>query len=246
MRNLRFDLWIFLCLVMAPLAIDAQMSQLVPIVLQWNGVEEWHYGTDTLSYISLEDGNYNGPMPTFVHSMPIYDDAVSVTVELKDLKTAPLSAEEMDVAKIFSYAADFEINAIPLRSRDEALLSIRIVPFRQNGKQYEKLLSAHLLLTLTPDFSKTVSDVRYASRSAMASGNWYKIGLPESGIYKLTYEELKNLGINVSSVDPRQIRIYHNGGGVLPEMNAESRYDDLVEIPLYVSGEADGSFDQND
>lgn len=246
MRNLRFDLWIFLCLALAPLAINAQMSQLVPIVLQWNGVEEWHYGTDTLSYISLEDGNYNGPMPTFVHSMPIYDDAVSVTVELKDLKTAPLSAEEMDVAKIFSYAADFEINAIPLRSRDEALLSIRIVPFRQNGKQYEKLLSAHLLLTLTPDFSKTVSDVKYASRSAMASGNWYKIGLPESGIYKLTYDELKNLGINVSSVDPRQIRIYHNGGGVLPEMNAESRYDDLLEIPIYVSGEADGSFDQND
>ena len=80
----------------------------------------------------------------------------------------------------------------------------------------------------------------------MATGNWYKIALSESGIYKLTYDELKDLGIDVSSVDPRQIRMYHNGGGVLPEMNVEARYDDLVEIPIYISGEADGSFDQND
>ena len=86
----------------------------------------------------------------------------------------------------------------------------------------------------------------YAHRSAMASGDWYKIGLPETGIYKLTYSDLSELGINVASIDPRQIRIYHNGGGVLPEMNMKPRPDDLVEVPIYVSGEADGKFDSGD
>lgn len=246
MRNLRFGIGLILCLFLAPMALNAQIRQMVPITLQWNGVLEYRFGTDTLMYVALEDGEYNGLMPTFIQTLPIYDDAVKVTWELMDQKTAPLSAEEMMVAKDYSYAADFEINAIPLRSRDEAILSIQIVPFCQHGTQYEKLLSANLLLTLAPDFSKSASNQKYATRSAMASGNWYKIGLPESGIYKLTYDELKNLGINISSVDPRQIRIYHNAGGVLPEMNAEPRYDDLVEVPIYVSGEADGSFDQND
>ena len=91
---------------------------------------------------------------------------------------------------------------------------------------------------------KTVST--YATRSAMASGAWYKIGLPETGIYKLTASDLTELGIDLANLDPRQIRIYHNGGGVLPEMNNVSRPDDLVEVPIYVSGEADGRFDNND
>ena len=246
MRNLRFGIGMILCLALVPMALKAQIRQLVPVNLHWNGVSEYRFGADTLSYIALEGGDYNSLMPIFIQTLPIYDDAVNVTWELTDQKTAPLSAEEMMVAKEYSYPTDFEINAIPLRSRDEAILSIRIVPFRRNGTQFEKLLSANLILTLTPDFSKSVTAHHYASHSAMASGKWYKIGLPESGIYKLTYDELKSLGIDVSKVDPRQIRIYHNAGGVLPEMNAEPRYDDLVEVPIFVSGEADGSFDQND
>ncbi len=246
MRNIRFCLWIFVCLVLMPRTLHAQISQSVKVDLQWNGVAASQYGTDTLSYIGLVDGYYNGPLPSYNLSLPIYDDAVKATVELKNLKTAPLTAEEWNVAKGCSYSADFEITAIPLRSRDEALLSIRIKPFRQNGSMLEKLLSANVVINLVPDFLQVKSDPKYASNSAMATGNWYKIGLPESGIYKLTYDDLKALDINVSNIDPRQIRIYHNGGGVLPELNAESLYDDLVEIPIYVSGESDGKFDNND
>ena len=157
MRNLCFGIWFFFCLTLAPLALKAQMRQLVPLAFQWNGVSEYCFGSDTLVYINLEDGEYNGLMPTFIHTMPIYDDAVDVVLELKDVKTAPLSTEEMRVAKDYSYAADFEINAMTLRSRDEALLSIRVVPFRQNGQYYEKLISAQLLLTRTPNPSKTAS-----------------------------------------------------------------------------------------
>ncbi len=80
----------------------------------------------------------------------------------------------------------------------------------------------------------------------MASGNWYKVGLPSTGIYKMTYDELKALGINVDGINPKEIRVYHNGGGVLPELNVEARHDDLVEIPIFVSGEADGRFDKSD
>ena len=246
MRNIRFCLFFLLGLVVMPMALNAQMKQVVPVELQWNGVEKTQFGNDTILYIALENGAYNGIMPTFNQALPIYDDAVKVAMELKDVKTSPLTAEELEIAKEFSYHSDFELNAIPLRSRDEALLSIRIVPFRQNGNGYEKLVSANLMLTLTPDVSKEQSSPNYASTSAMAWGNWYKIGLPESGIYKLTYDDLVDLGINVANVAPRQIRMYHNGGGVLPEMNSESRYDDLVEIPIYVAGESDGSFDRND
>lgn len=239
------QIFLVLALLLAK-AVQAQITQQIPLKLQWNGIAETYYGGDTLYYIDLESAQYVGPMPTFVQSLPIFDDAVKVAFSLQNVITTPLSAEESEIAKKHAYSTDFVVDMNPLRSRDEALLCVSVVPFRQNGGCYEKLLSATLAVTLTPDFAKVKANPTYADRSAMASGDWYKIGLSETGIYKLTYSDLKDLGINLSGLDPRTLRIYHNGGGVLPEMNAKPRHDDLVEVPIYVSGEADGRFDQGD
>ena len=248
LRIIRFNWLLFLMVlaVMAPASLRGQVRMSYPVRLKWNGVAEQHIASDTLLIMDLESGVYEGVMPMFCQSYPIYDDAVKVEVELMDVKAETLSMEEMQVAHGFIFNTDFEVIAMPLRSRDEALLSVRIVPFRQKGNQCEKLLSATLLVTLSPDYSTQKTNPTYSRRSAMASGSWYKIGLPETGIYKLTASDLTDLGIDVSKVDPRQIRIYHNGGGVLPEMNAVSRPDDLVEVPIYVSGESDGHFDNTD
>ena len=247
-HKIQLDLLYFLMIfaIFAPVSLMGQVTMRHPISLQWNGVTEQRIASDTLLYIDLESGFYENTMPLFYQSFPIYDDAVKVELELLNVKAEMLSELERQVARGFSYDADFEVKATPLRSRDEAMLSVRIVPFRQKGDQYEKLLSATLSVTLAPDFSSVKSNPTYATRSAMASGDWYKIGLAETGIYKLTASDLSELGIDVSNLDPRKIRIYHNGGGVLPEMNNVSRPDDLVEVPIYVSGEADGSFDNND
>lgn len=239
------QIFLVLSLLLAK-AAQGQMTQQIPLNLHWNGIAEGHYGGDTLYYIGLESGQYDGPMPTFVQSMPIFDDAVKVAVSLQRVTAAPLSDRELEIAERFSYGTDFVVDAKPLRSRDEAFLCVNVVPFRQNGGRYEKLVSATLAVTLAPDFANVKTTPSYANQSAMASGDWYKIGLPETGIYKLTYKDLGDLGINLSGLDPRTIRVYHNGGGVLPELNAKARHDDLVEVPIYVFGEADGRFDQGD
>ena len=224
----------------------AQVSSTHQLQLKWNGVMQQKYGSDTLSYISLESAEYETGMPVFYQSFPIYDSHVKAQVELNKVVTAPLSQEEMRLAEPYSFASDFELRALPLRLRNESYLSVKIVPFRKRGENVEKLVSASLSVTLTPDYEAQKSNPSYSQRSAMASGDWYKIGLQETGIYRLTYSDLSELGVDVAHVDPRQIRMYHNGGGVLPEMNSIARHDDLVEIPIYVYGEADGKFDNGD
>jgi hypothetical protein len=233
-------------LVFVPILLLGQMTSRYPIELKWQGVTKECLADDTLYYMGLESGTYVGSMPMFIQSYRIYDDQVKAKVELEHVKSLPLSDEEMQVAGSSVFPADFDIEAYPLRLRDESLLSVRINPIRQRGGVYEKLLSATLSVTLTPDYSVQRSNQAYATRSAMSSGDWYKIGLSETGVYKLTYNDLSELGVDVASVDPRQIRIYHNGGGVLPEMNSVSRPDDLVEVPVYVAGESDGRFDNSD
>jgi hypothetical protein len=86
----------------------------------------------------------------------------------------------------------------------------------------------------------------YAQNSALSSGTWYKLKVKNDGIYKITYDDLVQLGINVSSIDPRNIRLYGNGNGMLPESNSLPNYDDLNENAIYVEGESDGKFDPGD
>lgn len=249
MRNkihLVTTVFVLLLALFGPFTLWGQLKMDYPVSLRWKGVSEWRSSTDTLLILDLEDGDYEGVMPVYCQSFPIFDDAVKVSANCLNVKTLPLSVEEMKVACNFTYGPDFVVDAVPLRSRDESLLSVRIVPFRQRGNQFEKLVSATLSVTLAPDFSAQRNTPSFATRSAMASGDWYKIGLPETGIYKLTASDLTELGIDVADIDPRQIRIYHNGGGVLPEMNSVSRPDDFVEVPIFVAGEADGRFDNSD
>lgn len=69
---------------------------------------------------------------------------------------------------------------------------------------------------------------QYASGSVLASGQWLKISTERTGIYKVSAEMLQNarFGSNISS---SSIRLFGNGGGVLPEANDESVADDLTE-----------------
>ncbi|HSD64030.1 MAG TPA: type IX secretion system sortase PorU, partial [Ignavibacteriaceae bacterium] len=53
-------------------------------------------------------------------------------------------------------------------------------------------------------------------------------------------------GIDASTVDPRTIKIYNNGGKPLPEIPESSRPADLLENAIIVQGENDGKFDQQD
>ena len=103
-----------------------------------------------------------------------------------------------------------------------------------------------LLLVGNVLWAQSSDGSRYASNSVLASGKWYKVGISESGIYRLTYTDLTTLGMDVDHIDPRHLRVYHNGGGLLNEINSQPRFDDLVEIPIYVIGESDGRFDEGD
>lgn len=111
---------------------------------------------------------------------------------------------------------------------------IKIIPFRKKADgTYEKLVS----------FSIKTSQ---PTSSVFANQNLYKIKITESGVHKIDKKFLEKAGIPIASVDPRNIKIYGNGGGMLPQANAVERPFDLVETPIKVIGENDGVFDGGD
>ena len=88
--------------------------------------------------------------------------------------------------------------------------------------------------------------LRKTQTASLASGDWYRIEIPQDGVYRLTKAWFTSAGIPISSVDPRSIRIFGQGGRELPLRLSSPRPDDLQEIAIEVSGESDGRFDDND
>ncbi|MBX0334204.1 type IX secretion system sortase PorU [Pontibacter sp. HSC-14F20] len=87
---------------------------------------------------------------------------------------------------------------------------------------------------------------RFVTSSVLSTGNWYKIGITESGIHRIDRALLQSLGINTQQLDPRTLQLFGNGGGMLPQPNNAPRPDDLLENAIWVAGETDGRFDEAD
>ena len=83
--------------------------------------------------------------------------------------------------------------------------------------------------------------------SVLAQGDWYKIATNKSGVYQLTYSSLEGLGVDVNSLQISAIKLFGNGGGMLPKLNSDFRHDDLVEnaIKVYDSNK-NGVFESSD
>ncbi|MEJ1241233.1 type IX secretion system sortase PorU [Chryseolinea sp. T2] len=83
------------------------------------------------------------------------------------------------------------------------------------------------------------------AQSVLQSGHWYKVGIAQRGVYRISGDQLQKMGFG-SNVDPAHIKMYGNIGGMLPQENNQVRPNDLTEIAILVSTGDDGSFDKND
>ncbi len=84
------------------------------------------------------------------------------------------------------------------------------------------------------------------TNSVLATGPWYKFTVTDEGMYKITGQELLNLGVP-STTDPSTIRIFGNGGFEPPMGVGDPYPDDLRENAVYVSdGGVPGALDAGD
>ncbi|WP_051313040.1 type IX secretion system sortase PorU [Sporocytophaga myxococcoides] len=194
-------------------------------------------------------------LPSFV--LRIYNERV------QEITIYPDSTESMgttDGDLIRNTPSDaFETKIFIRYYKGKPLSEIYIVPIKASAGSFQKIHKFSYTYKTSqtseplPVSSKIIkrsgkSTARTASTSSsvLSSGDWYKLSISNSGVFKIDYNFLTNLGLNPSSINPKQIKIYGNGGGMLSQKNDDPRYDDLVENAIFISGEADGKFDQGD
>ncbi|HEU4608007.1 MAG TPA: hypothetical protein VFS31_07850, partial [Chitinophagaceae bacterium] len=93
-----------------------------------------------------------------------------------------------------------------------------------------------------PAFAQRV----YAEHSVLATGNWYKFKVRSAGMYRIDLPFLASLGINTASLSSSSIRIFGNGGWMLPEPTNGPKTDDLYENAIQVVDGGDGMLNGTD
>lgn len=144
-------------------------------------------------------------------------------------------------------SSSFEPDILRSTERKKPVAFITVPPYRITGGKIEKLVSYDLEITEYEDGSggPVAQKPTGAAHSVLASGNWYKIAVPSRGVYKINYAFLQSLGVNPSAINPANIRVYGNGGTVLPERVSNTQPDDLIENAIVVSSSG-SSFGQGD
>lgn len=81
----------------------------------------------------------------------------------------------------------------------------------------------------------------YQEVSVLDKGGFVKIRIKESGVYKLSYEDLSAMGLN-----PQKVKIYGYGGALLNQSFLQPKIDDLPELAIHMETGADGVFNAGD
>lgn len=214
-------------------------------VLQWEGDKVIDYGTFSYDLPFFKNENYsviNGvPYISFVKN-----DKDFFEYEVKNLIWEKVSGKDlykMNVENIPQreiYSNNYQ------KIEGESLNNIFLSAFKRDDYNVYRLVSFDIVKKQASTVSSNKKTLIGTTENPLASGTFYKIKVNKSGIFKITTKFLKDNGINPSSINPKNFRIYGNGGLMLPEYNQDTRYAALQENAIEVVGEEDGKWDDGD
>ena len=205
--------------------------------------------------IELKNGFYDfekNNLPYYILSK-VTNDNESAKPTLVTKKIQPVSEPHASAIKKYYLkylSPNFEVKEFASISVRQNLNHNRLLPFRLNALgQIEELVDYDVNWQLLPNskaLMRGTSTSSFTTTSVLSTGTWYKIGVTQTGIHKINKVFLSNLGVDVANLDPKNIRIYGNGGKMLPERNIDFRNDDLVENAIQIVDNGNTIFENNE
>ena len=129
---------------------------------------------------------------------------------------------------------------------DSTKICVAVFPYVRAGGALHRVVSFAVGYS-TRDTETRLSMQKNIPNSVLASGDWFRIAVNATGIYKISVADFEGYGVPVRGKSIADIAIFGNGGGPLPERNNVPRLTDLAENAIMVSDENnDGIFNNND
>ena len=185
-------------------------------------------------------------LPTFTKSWKVDNGYVIDSYEIKNVQYQVFNSDISNKLLQKNISETLKSSLDIAKSRNSSEVVLIVTPIIKEGSLIKKVTSFTIEYSLKRKLSNRLSNSISIYNSVLSTGNWYKFSVDTTGVFKLDRSFLNSLGISTSDINPNNIKIYGNGGQMLPFLNSDFRYDDLQENAIYVSGEEDNSFDGGD
>lgn len=132
-----------------------------------------------------------------------------------------------------------------VKSRDDLSSVLIFSPIIFENGIYKRVKSLDYVFLPNTARNPQVLGHKAITNSVLSTGIWKRFYIEKSGVHKISRQFLSELGFGVN-VDPRTIKIYGNGGRMLPLLNSTPYPNDLTENAIQFVGEEDGVFNDSD
>ncbi|HEU4790271.1 MAG TPA: type IX secretion system sortase PorU, partial [Flavobacterium sp.] len=169
------------------------------------------------------------------------------SIQLSNVVYESISASTLGNLNTSAIPSSIRTTLYTTKSRNTIQNFLKISPIIKESSGYKKIKS--LSYTINNGSSRktiAVKNKTSITNSVLASGDWYRFYIEKSGVYKISLKFLQELGMNLNGIDPKRIKIYGNGGKMLPLTNDTFYPTDLTENAIQIQGESDGVFNNDD
>ncbi len=82
--------------------------------------------------------------------------------------------------------------------------------------------------------------------SVLASGPWLKVAVATDGLYRISTDQLRQVGWDPAQINPHHLQLYGYGGGMLPQPLDSACFQDLPQNAIWITGAEDDRLDVQD
>lgn len=171
-------------------------------------------------------------------------------IDMSSLRVFNVKYESIQKSDLFdlnysSVPNKIEYSIESVKVKEDFYSQLKLSPIINDNGTLKRIISFQFDYSYDTSSRNSSQFNRAITNSVLSSGSWHRFYVEKSGVYKLSKTFLQSLGVNVSG-DPRNIKIYGNGGRMLPLLNSIVYPNDLQENAIKFVGEDDGVFNDAD
>jgi hypothetical protein len=216
--------------------------------IDWNTNTSFIVGDTKYNIPQFQSENYEFQVVkntiTYVNSIKVSGLVSEDTASINNIIYETLDVSLLGDLAVSNISSKIDFKSFSSYARDEAFLSFQFNPIIKDNSGYKRVKSFTLNYSVS-NANRTSQSTNSIQNSVLATGSWHRFYVEKSGVYLVSKSFLQSIGVNVA-VDPRNIKIYGNGGRMLPLLNSTAYPIDLEENAIQFVGEADGVFNDND
>ncbi len=203
------------------------------------------FNKENLSF-SFDDGLL------FVSQWSISNTINESSVTISNITYASISRSELKDLNIETIPTQLKYSLKNSAAREKQFAVFQLSPIIKDANgSYKKITSFQINYSIGGNANRLIStnkvgNAKIISNSVLNSGEWYRFYVDTTGVFILSKSFLQRLGVKVNNIDPRTIKVFGNGGRMIPYSNSVTYPFDVQENAIKFVGEEDGVFNNED